>query len=97
MSKPDVDVRALANLARMDVPDDELQKLQEELPAILAFVETVSSVKTSQTEQSPGLRNVMRDDTEPHESGMYTEKLLEQAPFRRENRLAVKQVISRKK
>ncbi len=96
MSRPDVDVRALAALVRMEVSDEELQKLEKELPAILNFVETVSSVKTNQTERNPSLRNVMREDGEPHESGIYTEKLLAQAPAHRDGRLVVKQVISRK-
>jgi len=92
-----VDVRALATLARMDVPDEELKKLETELPAILKFVEAIQSVKVEKTERNPTLRNVMREDVEPHESGIYTEKLLAQAPAKKDGRLVVKQVISRKK
>ena len=43
------------------------------------------------------LRNIMRADENPHESGKYTEKLLKAAPARDGDRVAVKQVISRKK
>ena len=92
-----VDVRALATLARMEVSQEELEKLETELPAILAFVETVQNVKIPETKRSPTLRNVMREDGEPHESGTYTEKLLAQAPAKKDGRLVVKQVISRKK
>ena len=95
MSNPKVDVRALAQLARMDVSEEELSKLETELPAILKFVETIQSVKTDETERNPSLRNVMREDGEPHESGIYTEKLLAQAPAQKDGRFVVKQVISR--
>lgn len=97
MSKPNVDVRALATLARMEVSEAELEKLQQELPAILTFVETIQTVDVGATERDPILKNVMREDGEPHESGVYTEKLLAQAPTQKEGRFAVKQVISRKK
>ena len=38
MTKPDVDVIALAKLARLEVTEAELAKLQEEIPGILTFV-----------------------------------------------------------
>lgn len=97
MAELKVDVRALAALARIEVSDAELETLEREVPGILAFVETIQSVEVSKTEHNPTLRNVMREDREPHESGIYTEKLLEQAPVRKEDRVVVKQVISRKK
>lgn len=91
-----VDVRALAALARMEVSKEELQKLGQELPAILAFVETIQKAEVSKAGRNPILRNVMREDGEPHESGIYTEKLLAQAPAQKDGRLVVRQVISRK-
>lgn len=91
-----VDVRALAQLARMEVADAELEKLEKELPAILSFVETIQKAGISKIERKPLLCNVMREDTEPHESGIYTEKILAQAPAQKDGRLVVKQVISRK-
>ena len=97
MSEKQVDVRALAELARMEVSDGELRALETELPAILSFVETIQTVDTSAIERNPALRNVMRDDADPHESGMYTDKLLAEAPAVRNGQFVVKQVVSRKK
>lgn len=97
MTDVPIDVRSLAALARIEVPEAELAKLEEELPNILGFVETIQRANVAEITQAPALRNVMRDDANPHESGIYTEKLLEQAPAREGNRLAVKQVLSRKK
>lgn len=96
MNKPAVDVRALAQLARLDVTDAELAKLGKEIPDILTFVEQIQKAPTTPETQSPALRNVVRADAEPHASGLYTERLMQAAPAQRENRIVVKQVVSRK-
>lgn len=97
MNDARIDVRALAKLARLEVSDEEVARLEKELPGILHFVETIQSVTTSTTPVSPKVRNVMRADENPHPRGAYTETLLSAAPTRNGNRIAVKQVVSRKK
>ena len=92
-----VDVVALAKLARLEVSEAELKKLEKEIPAILEFVDTIQKAKVGKEAKSPALRNVMRADEDPIESGTYTEKILAAAPARDGDRVAVKQVISRKK
>lgn len=92
-----VDVKALAKLARLDVSDAELAKLEKEIPAILAFVEQIQSAPKEAVQSDEQLRNVMRDDAEPHESGLHTEVLLAAAPATKDGKVVVKQVISRKK
>ncbi len=92
-----VDVAALAKLARLEVSEGELAKLEKEIPAILDFVETIQKAHVSAEAQPPELRNVMRADENPHKSGEFTDVLLEAAPARDGDRIAVKQVISRKK
>lgn len=96
MTNPVVDVRALARLARMEVSDEEVAKLERDLPSIIAFVETIQKASVSSQSEVSELRNVMRADTDAHEGGIYTERLLNAAPARDGNRVAVKQVISRK-
>ena len=92
-----VDIRALAQLARLDVSDAEVAKLEGELPGIIGFVEEIQKAATSGEAAAPKLRNVIRADENPHESGKYTETLLAAAPNREGDRIAVKQVVSRKK
>ena len=92
-----IDVRALATLARLEVSDEELAKLEKEIPAILAFVETIQKVSADAIESKPALKNVMREDANPHEGGMYTDALLKAAPATKDNQIVVRQVISRKK
>lgn len=92
-----VDVRALAKLARLEVSDEEVARLEKEIPAILAFVEEIQQVSASSEPASAEHRNVLRDDTDAHEGGMYTDDLLKAAPASRDNQVVVKQVLSKKK
>lgn len=94
--KPVIDIRALAELARVEVSDAEVDKLGREIPSILTFVETIQKADISSASADTSLRNVMRADEKPHESGIYTETLLSAAPARAGDRIAVKQVITRK-
>ncbi len=92
---PTVDVRALAILSRVNISDEEIVTLESEIHEILAFVDVVQGVDTSHVVMDKALHNVVRTDEQPHESGMYTEALLNQAPTVVNNRIAVKQVVSR--
>lgn len=94
--KTSIDVRALAQLARVEISEAEVAKLEKEIPSILAFVETIQKADVSKATADTSLRNVLRADTDPHESGIYTEALLKAAPSREGDRIAVKQVITRK-
>lgn len=90
-----IDVASLAKLARLDVSGEELSKLEKEIPNILRFVESIRNVETPPETNIEGLRNVMRADENPHESGAYAEKLLKAAPSREGSRIAVKQVLKK--
>jgi aspartyl/glutamyl-tRNA(Asn/Gln) amidotransferase C subunit len=96
MTDVSVDISALAGLARLELDAAELARLEKEIPEILGFVETIQKADLSGAGESRGLQNVMREDTRAHEPGVYTEVLLSAAPAREGDRVAVKQVVSRK-
>lgn len=96
MSNSQVDVRALAKLARLEVSDAEIERLEKELPDILSFVAKIQDAAAEVPQKDPEHRNVMRADENPHEGGKYTDRLLDAAPAREGDRVVVKQVISRK-
>lgn len=86
----------LAKLARIEIGDEEAKSLSHEFDAILKYVGEVKGVKVSplvSDSQGETLNNIMREDTNPHESGMYTEKILEQAPAREGNYIKVKKIL----
>ncbi|MFZ2556157.1 MAG: Asp-tRNA(Asn)/Glu-tRNA(Gln) amidotransferase subunit GatC [Minisyncoccia bacterium] len=91
-----VDVAALAKLAKLEVAPEELSKLEKEIPEILGFVETIQEVAADIAHESPEHHNVMREDENPHESGLYSKDLLDAAPAHKDGRVVVKQVISKK-
>lgn len=98
MTQPVVDVRALASLARLDVSDAELAKLEREIPEILAFVDTIQKAAADVAKaQLPPHHTVMREDVDPTVAGTFTERLLAAAPYRRGDRVAVKQVLHKEK
>ena len=89
-------VLSLAKLARIEIGDEEAESLAREFGTILGYVGEVKEAATDQHSnnlENVGVLNVMREDGEPHESGIYTEKILEQAPAREGNYIKVKKIL----
>lgn len=91
-----VDVEALAKLAKLEVSPEELSRLGKEIPDILRFVETIQEVSENVPQGDVAHRNVMREDADPHETGLYTKDLLDAAPAQKDGRIVVKQVLKKK-
>lgn len=88
------DVEHLSGLSRLAISDSEKELLRHDLEEILAYVSQVTKVAAELGEPVAGeLRNVMREDVSPHESGMFTEEILSQAPSREGNRVFVKKIL----
>ncbi len=90
------DVKKLAQLARVSVPEADLERFAKEFDGILAYVGQLDalSIDTKGNKDVPKLHNVMREDGTPHEKGLWTEKLASQFPDREGDSLSVKQIIS---
>lgn len=88
------DVEHLAGLARIAVSEEEKKILQHDLEEILAYVSQVTKVTAELGAPIAGEHcNIMREDSEPHEPGVYTEDILSQAPTREGNRISVKKIL----
>lgn len=76
-------VLSLAKLARIDISETEADKLSSEFAAILGYVGEVKAMVPAENSHSDEndlpLKNIMREDNAPHESGIYTKELLAQA------------------
>lgn len=88
------EVRKLAELARIRVPEERLPKLVEEFDHILGYVGQLNELTVDKGEPLLPYENIMRKDGEPHEKGLWTKKLAEQFPEREGNSLSVKQIVS---
>ncbi len=90
------EVKKLALLSRIALSEAELEKMQSEITAILSYIETIEQVPLAgEGSDSPhlALRNVMRDDTDAHEPGVFSEALLSQAPRREGDLVKVKKIL----
>lgn len=89
------DVLKLAQLARLQLTEDELQSFAGELSEILQYVEKLDAVDTGglePTAQVTGLENVTRPD-EVIDYGASQEALLKNLPSRDKNYIQVKRVL----
>ncbi|MDB5195450.1 MAG: glutamyl-tRNA(Gln) and/or aspartyl-tRNA(Asn) amidotransferase subunit [Parcubacteria group bacterium] len=89
------EVKKLASLARLSIPEEKLAAFAKEFDGILAYVGTLDELTLPAHDKRPipVVRNVFRADGEPHEKGKHTKKLVEQFPDREGNALKVKQII----
>jgi len=89
------ELKKLAELARIEVDTEELSGLQKDMESVLEYVSRVKEIGESAFHVDEGRvpRNVMRDDSGQHESGIYTEELLSLAPQREKNYVKVKKIL----
>lgn len=89
------DVLKLAQLSKLDLTDEQLERFTRELQEIVEYVEQLRSVDVSDlepTDQVTGLVNVMRED-EPLDYQASPDELLKQAPDSSNHQIKVKRVI----
>lgn len=94
MSVDQATVRRVAHLARIAVTEDEVAHLQGELNAILAFVEQLGEVDTTDVEPMTSvipLKLPLRDDVV--NDGFYPERVLANAPLSEDGFFAVPKVV----
>lgn len=95
MSHSHIDVRYVANLARLELTDDEVATFQPQLEAILRHVESLSQLDVSGIDPSAHSTEVfgkMRDDT-PHTS-LSPEAVLQNAPDQAQGQIRVPKVVT---
>ena len=90
------DVKRLAQLARLSVPEEDLERFATEFDAILGYIGKLDELTLPDMNEMPlpAVRNVFREDGEPEETGAWTQKLVEQFPQKEGDYLSVKQIIS---
>ncbi len=89
------DVLKLAQLSRLHLSDDEVERYQKEIEAILGYVEQLQGLDLSDVEptvQVTGLKNVMRSD-EVKDYGASSAKLLKNAPATEQGHFKVKRML----
>ena len=91
------EVEHLAELARIDMTEEEKKELQGDLENILGYVDQIKEVTGEVEPVLSEHRNIMRADENPHEQGRYTEDILNEAPGKKDGYFVVKKIIESKK
>lgn len=87
-------MKKLAELARIEVSSEEQKKLLKDLDSILDYVNQIQSAPTKEAEVvEPVLRNVFREDKEPHKPEKYSDALLNEAPKKEDRYVKVKKIL----
>jgi len=91
------EVLKLASLARIEISEKEAEDLSGELDSILEYVGDIKSISEAHNlklkTDNFSVRNVMREDENPHESSVYTKEILEQAPSSEGDYIKVKKIL----
>lgn len=102
------DIEKLALLGRITIPENEKAKMVTDINKILEYVGQISEARAAgslsknkdgklvggmESDHSNMITNVLREDINPHESGIFTKKLLDQAPNKEDNYVKVKKIL----
>lgn len=89
------DVLKLAQLSRLKLSDEEIERFREELSSILEYVEILNNTDVTNlkpTYQVTGLSNIMRKDA-VKDYGYKPTDLLKNAPAVKDNQFKVRRVL----
>lgn len=87
----------LSRLARIEIEPGEKEKLMQDMESVLQYVSELKNAPTEESSQAKEHINIFREDSDAHESGLFTEKILENAPKNKDGYFLVKQIMEEKK
>lgn len=95
MSISKEDVKKLAELARIEMKDNEVEELSKEMDSILGYVSQVQEVvgESANDVEIGFVRNIMREDENPNEGGTYSKEIIAEFPDKEGDLLKVKKIL----
>lgn len=90
------DVEKLADLSRIEMTDAEKEEIQKDLESILGYVSELQEVAAQEppvAERIGMLKNVMRDDSDPHPERTFTQEIIDSAPMSEGDFVKVKKIL----
>jgi aspartyl-tRNA(Asn)/glutamyl-tRNA(Gln) amidotransferase subunit C len=90
-----VDIKHLANLARLELTEEEVAIYESEFEEILKYIDQLKEVELSDDVRIEGTaaRNIFREDSDAVESGINKETLLAEAPKTRDGYIEVQKIL----
>ena len=88
------DVQNLGLLARIELSEKEIEQLQKEFGDILGYISELGDAGSSNDQPQVGkVHTVLRDDTDAHDSGVYTEEILQEMRETQKGSLKDKKIL----
>jgi len=93
------DLLKLASLSRIELSEEELNSFEKDITSILSFIKQITEVGTKhQSEKkSPGIfgqiQNNLREDENPHKSGIFSKEILAEVPEKEGDYVKVKKIL----
>lgn len=88
------DIEKLAKLSRIEISEQEKVLLEKDMGSILDYVSQIKkAVSVIPPKEVSGPYNVMREDKNPHEKGMYTKEIMDEVPDTENGYVKVKQIL----
>ena len=93
-SDKQIDVAYVANLARMDLSDAEIERFQTQLDDVVAWMDKIGQLDLSEVEptaHAADLTNVMREDEV--RPGIAQSEVLDNAPAQHQSQISVPRIL----
>ena len=88
------EIDKLAKLARLEILVEEKEILRKEVGEILEYVGQIQKLSPKEPPKEAGIiRNVFREDKNPHQTGEFTDVLLANAPEKIDSYIKVKKIL----
>jgi len=90
-------VKHIAELARLNLSDEEVEKFRRQLSSILEYIEFLNEIDTSNVEptaQTTDLKNVAREDKPREGQCLSQEEVLMNAPEIKDGYIKTKAILS---
>jgi len=87
------EVKNLADLARLELSPEEIERFKNEMSSILDYVNSIGDIEALAEHEEHSVVNVMRDDVVTNAPEHYTEELLRAAPEREGRFVKVKKIL----
>ena len=87
-------VKYIASLAKLEIPENQLDAFTKEMEQIIEFADSLNKIDTEGIEPTAhiqGIENVLRADSEPQQFN--TEELLKNAPQKVDSCFSVPKVV----
>jgi aspartyl-tRNA(Asn)/glutamyl-tRNA(Gln) amidotransferase subunit C len=89
------DIEKLAELARIDLSEEEKTSFVKDIDSILAYVGQIQEVAGTTTgTDTMSQVNVLREDENPHQSGIFTDAIIKGAPEKEGRYIKVKKILT---